>query len=73
MDVDPSSRIANFKRRRSKREYSSAPNIQNNDQLGSCLRYGMNVPGNSVRLVGERINGGAVIEDRSPVNDAILP
>jgi hypothetical protein len=29
-------------------------------------------PGNSVREVGDRMNGGAVREERSPENDAIL-
>ena len=32
----------------------------------------MNVPGNSVNDTGERMNGGAVIEYKSPENDAIL-
>lgn len=30
------------------------------------------VPGNSVRETGERMNGGAVMDDKSPENDAIL-
>lgn len=30
------------------------------------------IPGNSVRDVGERIKGGAVSEERSPENEAIL-
>jgi hypothetical protein len=30
------------------------------------------VPGNSVKETGERINGGAVREERSPPNEAIL-
>ena len=30
------------------------------------------LPGNSVSEVGERMNGGAVKEDRSPENEAIL-
>ena len=30
------------------------------------------LPGNSVSDVGERMNGGAVKEDKSPENDAIL-
>lgn len=30
------------------------------------------VPGNSVSEIGERMNGGAVKEERSPENDAIL-
>jgi len=29
------------------------------------------LPGNSVSEVGERMNGGAVKEDKSPENDAI--
>lgn len=37
-----------------------------------AMTEGMNVPGNSVSDVGERINGGAVREDRSPVKVAIL-
>lgn len=31
-----------------------------------------NLPGNSVREVGERMNGGAVSVDRSPVKVVIL-
>jgi hypothetical protein len=38
--------------------------------LGSLIK--INVPGNSVRETGERMNGGAVIDDRSPENVAIL-
>ena len=30
------------------------------------------VPGNSVREMGERMNGGAVKDERSPEKDAIL-
>ena len=30
------------------------------------------VPGNSVREMGERMKGGAVSDERSPENDAIL-
>lgn len=40
--------------------------------LEKVTTEGMNVPGNSVSDVGERINGGAVREDRSPVKVAIL-
>ena len=32
----------------------------------------MGLPGNSVREIGERMNGGAVRDERSPVNVAIL-
>lgn len=31
-----------------------------------------NIPGNSVREMGERMKGGAVREDRSPETEAIL-
>lgn len=34
-------------------------------------RESSNVPGNSVREVGDRINGGAVSEERSPEKEAI--
>lgn len=40
--------------------------------LEKVTTEGMNLPGNSVSDVGERINGGAVREDRSPVKVAIL-
>lgn len=39
---------------------------------GARERKGANVPGNSVSETGERINGGAVIEERSPEKEAIL-
>ena len=34
--------------------------------------FSMDVPGNSVNDIGERMSGGAVIEYKSPENDAIL-
>jgi hypothetical protein len=39
---------------------------------GAKYRERLGVPGNSVSDTGDRINGGAVIDDRSPENDAIL-
>ena len=37
---------------------------------GTAQRIGL--PGNSVREIGERIKGGAVMDDKSPEKDAIL-
>ncbi len=40
------------------------------DRFEYCCGEG--APGNSVREMGERMNGGAVSEERSPENDATL-
>ena len=43
-----------------------------NRQLRSGANSNGHVPGNSVSETGERMNGGAVIDDKSPEKEAIL-
>lgn len=46
------------------------PNVAKNDNRET--KRLSRLPGNSVSEVGERMNGGAVKEDKSPENEAIL-
>jgi hypothetical protein len=39
---------------------------------GTRKKERRNIPGNSVSEIGDRMNGGAVKDDKSPENDAIL-
>jgi hypothetical protein len=40
--------------------------------LDEGRRQGLSIPGNSVRDTGERMKGGAVRDERSPENEAML-
>jgi len=46
------------------------PNMTGNNNSETDMLF--HLPGNSVSEVGERIKGGAVKEDKSPENEAIL-